>query len=98
MSHDEQTNDTPGPDFMCRLEAVFREVTDLMGELNGHGEFGSTDEVNVSDQMLTVGDRMLTVGDVAERLSLSRSEVYRRARGWPFAMKLSPKALRFSEA
>lgn len=43
-------------------------------------------------------DRLLTAEEVATRLSISRQQVYRDARRWPFTRKLSPKVLRFSEA
>jgi predicted DNA-binding transcriptional regulator AlpA len=41
-------------------------------------------------------DRLLTVGQVAERLSMDRRQVYRRANRWPFVRKVG-KNLRFSE-
>ncbi len=98
MSEHERTNGSPAPssefgpaDIVRRLEAIRREVADLLVHLNGHAGNGAPDEAGV------IGTRMLTVDEVAERLGLSRSEVYRRAKSWPFAMKLSPKALRFSE-
>jgi predicted DNA-binding transcriptional regulator AlpA len=43
-------------------------------------------------------DRLLTAEVVAERLRLSVSQVYKQASRWPFTRKLSPRALRFSEA
>ncbi len=78
-------------DVVRRLEAIGREVADLLAHLNGHARSSPSDDPNMTDT------RMLTVDEVAERLGLSKSEVYRRAKGWPFALKLSPKALRFSE-
>ena len=66
-----------------------REMAGLLAEIDGSpaipGEF-------------TVTDRLLTAEQVAERLGLSKSQVYKQAHGWPFTRKLSAKALRFSEA
>lgn len=50
-----------------------------------------------SSETAVTRDRLLTVGQVAERLGLSRSHVYKQAHQWPFTLKLSTKALRFSE-
>ena len=66
-----------------------REMAGLLAEIDGApatpGEFAVT-------------DRLLTVNQAAERLGLSKGQVYKQAHGWPFTRKLSAKALRFSEA
>ena len=43
------------------------------------------------------GDVLLTADEVAAQLQRSRAWVYRQARLWPFANKLSHKTLRFSK-
>jgi len=42
-------------------------------------------------------DRLLTVTEVATRLGVSRRYVYGHADQYPFARRLGPKTLRFSE-
>jgi excisionase family DNA binding protein len=42
------------------------------------------------------GDQLLTVEQAAERLSMSRDWIYRRASRLPFAVRLDGSALRFS--
>lgn len=78
-----------------RLEKIIREMSSLLAELSDARQA----------RVLLLGkpevrghyDRMLTVEEVAERLGLSRSYAYHRAKDWPFRVKLSPKKLRFSE-
>jgi predicted DNA-binding transcriptional regulator AlpA len=76
-------------DVRRRLEAIMREMAGLLAEIDGSpataGKFAVT-------------DRLLTADQAAERLGLSKSQVYKQAHGWPFSRKLSTKALRFSEA
>jgi predicted DNA-binding transcriptional regulator AlpA len=43
-------------------------------------------------------DGLLTAQEVAERLGLTRKQVYRRAGWWPFTRRLGPKTLRFDLA
>src|SRR6266852_610371 len=42
-------------------------------------------------------DRLLTVSEAATRLGVSRRYVYGHANQYPFARRLGPKTLRFSE-
>lgn len=44
------------------------------------------------------GDRLLVPAEAARRLGVNVDWLYRRWRSLPFARKLSPKVLRFSEA
>jgi predicted DNA-binding transcriptional regulator AlpA len=76
-------------DVRRRLEAIMREMSGLLAEIDGSP--ATPGEVAVTD-------RLLTVHQAAERLGLSASQVYKQAHGWPFTRKLSAKALRFSEA
>ncbi|OGH58419.1 MAG: hypothetical protein A3G34_08080 [Candidatus Lindowbacteria bacterium RIFCSPLOWO2_12_FULL_62_27] len=53
---------------------------------------------NCSDEKLPDRDRLLTPEETGKRLGRSVRWIYRNAKNLPFAVKLSRKCLRFSEA
>jgi excisionase family DNA binding protein len=61
----------------------------LLQAINGNGA-APTPEPEQSD-------RLLTVSEAAKRLGVSRRYVYGHADEYPFARRLGPKTLRFSE-
>ena len=61
----------------------------LLQAINGNGA-APTPEPEQSD-------RLLTVSEAAKRLGVSTRYVYGHADGYPFARRLGPKTLRFSE-
>ena len=42
-------------------------------------------------------DRLLEVSEAAKRLGVSKDYLYRHAKQWPFAVRVGPGQLRFSE-
>jgi predicted DNA-binding transcriptional regulator AlpA len=75
-------------DVRRRLEALRNELDMILAQMDGS-------PAPMEDTM--TNDRMLTVEQVAERLSLTPGNVYRKSRAWPFRVKLSSRVLRFSE-
>jgi predicted DNA-binding transcriptional regulator AlpA len=54
-------------------------------------------EAKASAALASSGDQMLTAKDAAARLACSEDWLYRNAKKLPFARKLGPKNLRFSQ-
>jgi excisionase family DNA binding protein len=46
---------------------------------------------------LSPPDRLLEVSEAAKRLGVSKDYLYRHAKQWPFAVRVGPGHLRFSE-
>ena len=96
MSKHEQRKATPKPttaDVVQQLVALNQKLDAVLLHLGRHGGNGT----NGGAPGGLVGERFLKVDEAAERLGYSKWYLYRQAKHLPFAVKLTPKMLRFSE-